>query len=324
MAKYKVIFDTDPGIDDMMAIFMMAGHPDIDILAFTTTFGNASVDTTTRNAMYLSALIAPVLGYEVPVYRGVDKPFMFDNAPNFADFVHGTDGLGDAGVPIPAYKTPDTHMGAAEYIVKTVRQHPHEISLVAVGPLGNVALAMLLEPNLPTLCKNICIMGGSFYHKGNITPAAEANTYNSPHESDIVFGGKWGDGSGVAGLDVTYSAPFSQNYLETLATTSDLAQKMWHMGTFYMGFYKNICHDTALHCHDAFAVALITHPELFTTMHGPIRVVPDGISRGQTIIKAATSGDDMGNWNRPSINIAISIDRDGFRTLFADCIKRLS
>ena len=322
MTKYKVIFDTDPGVDDMMALFMMAGHADIDIVALTTTYGNASIETTTRNALFLADMLTLVLGQKIPVYQGVHKPIMYDNDPNYADFVHGVDGLGDTGMNIPSY-TPETHITAAEYIVKTVRDNPHEITLVAVGPLGNVSLAMMLDPQLPALCKDIFIMGCSFYHPGNITPSAEANTYNSPHETDIVFGGNWSNTSGVVGLDVTCSVPLSQSYLKDLTSTGILGQKMWDMAKFYLKFYETVYHEKSLHCHDAFAVAMMTNPEIFTTKAGAIRVVTDGISRGQTVITDPTSGDKNGDWNRPKINVAIDVDGDAFRKLFANCIRRL-
>lgn len=320
MATHKIIFDTDPGIDDAMAIFMMAGHPDIDILAFTTTYGNTSVAKTTRNAQYLSDVIAPVVGKKIPVYQGVHKPMMFDNPPEYAEFVHGGDGLGNVGMPY--YTPPDTDITAAEYIVKTVRQNPHEITLVAVGPLGNIAMAMHLDPELPKLCKDLYIMGGSFYKQGNITPTAEANIYNSPHESDMVFGADWDNNSAVAGLDITMSAPMTAEYLQDLSTANDIANLMYRMTDFYIKFYASCYNKHALHCHDAFAVVLMTNPEIFETLSAPVRVATDGLCRGQTIPCDRNFG-NITDWNRPPINIGIGVAADAFRDIFADCIRRL-
>ena len=322
MAKHKIIFDTDPGIDDAMAIFMMAGHPDIDILAFTTTYGNTSVEKTTRNAQYLAHIIAPVVGKKIPVYKGVHKPMLFDNPPKYAEFVHGEDGLGNVGVP--EYTPPNTHITAPEYIVKTVRQNPHEITLVAVGPLGNIAMAMHLDPEVPKLCKNLYIMGGSFYTKGNITPVAEANIYNSPHESHMVFGGSWGQGSAVAGLDITVKAPMTNTYLQDLSTANALASTLYQMSNFYMHFYtqRHAAQELYCHCHDVFAVIMMTHPEIFKTISAPVRVATDGICRGQTV-PYDDNFSHITDLNRPPIKIGIGVDAVALRDIFADCIGRL-
>ena len=322
MAKHKVIFDTDPGVDDAMAILMMAGHPDIDIVALTTSFGNVSTDIATRNAVYLADMIAPAVGKIVPVYKGVHKPFMFDNTDGYAEFVHGKGGLG--GLPVPDMDIPNHGLTAAEFIVKTVRENPGEITLVPVAPLGNIALAMMLEPELPKLCKDIFIMGGAFYVPGNISPTAEANIYNDPHAADMVFDGDWADSSGVAGLDITSITTLSREAIETMGESGTLAQWMADCSDFYINFYaskrlgkQEVC------CHDAVAVAMMTNPELFETITGPVRVGTDGMLRGQTVMDNGRNDHAGQYWNRPSIQAGVKIDTDGFCELYTECIKRL-
>ena len=322
-AQHKVIFDTDPGVDDAMAILMMAGHPDIDIVAFTTSFGNVSTGMATRNGVYLSDMIAPVVGKTIPVYKGVHKPFMYNTTDGYAEFVHGKGGLG--GLPVPDLNIPNHGLTAAEFIVKTVRENPGEITLVPVAPLGNIALAMMLEPELPKLCKDIFIMGGSFYAGGNTTPIAEANIYNDPHAADMVFAGDWADNSAVAGLDITYSTPMSRGYIENLGETGTLAGWMADCADFYIDFYASVFDgEQAVHCHDAVAVGMMTNPELFETISGAVRVQTDGMLRGQTVMDNHGKDHAGEHWNRPSIQAGVKIDADGFRDLFADCIKRLS
>ena len=322
MAKHKVIFDTDPGVDDAMAILMMAGHPDIDIVGLTTSFGNVSTEIATRNALYLSEMIAPAVGKTVPVYHGVHKPFLYNTVDGYAEFVHGEGGLG--GLPVPDMDMPHNDLSAAEFIVKTVRENVGEITLVPVAPLGNIALAMMLEPELPKMCKNIFIMGGAFYASGNVTPSAEANIYNDPHAADMVFAGDWGEYSAVAGLDITHITTLSRETIEQLGGTGTLAQWMADCADFYINFYASKrLGKQEMCCHDAVAVAMMTNPELFETISGAVRVQTDGILRGQTVMDNNGNDHQGENWNRPAIQAGVKIDADGFRELFIDCIKRL-
>lgn len=322
MAKHKVIFDTDPGVDDAMAILMMAGHPDIDIVALTTSFGNVSVDTATKNALYISQMIAPFVGKEIPVYKGVGKPLLYDVDEGYAEFVHGQGGLG--GLPVPDLPHPTADLSAAEFIVQTVRENPGEITLVPVAPIGNIALAMALEPDLPNLCKDLFIMGGSFYGGGNITPVAEANIYNDPHAAHMVFGGKWAETSAVAGLDITYGTPMTRDWVNELGKANDTARWMADCADFYMTFYKSDRGVDGVFCHDAIAVAMMTNPELFECIRGTVTVVTDGMARGQTLIDEH-SQDRAGYWNtRTPIQAGVKMDGDGFLDVFADCIKRLA
>ncbi len=322
MAQYKVIFDTDPGVDDAMAILMMAGHPDIDILGFTTTFGNVSVKTATKNARYLSQMIAPFVGKNIPVYKGVCKPFMYETTEGYAEFVHGDGGMG--GLFVPEVDTPYETISGAEYIIESVRQSPHQISLIAVGPLGNIALAMMLEPNLPKLCKNIFIMGGSFFRQGNISPSAEANIYNDPHAADMVFGGDWHESSAIAGLDITYSAPMHRTWIEDLSTANPMAKWMAECADFYMKIYEQGLGVDGVFCHDAIAVAMMTNPEMFECVQGTIRVATDDMSRGNTIMRLNDTVPNAYWQNRTPMQAGVKIDADGFLSLYADCIKRLT
>ena len=306
--KHKIIFDVDPGVDDALAILMAAGHPDIELLGLTTSYGNVSVDTATKNANYIAHLIAPYTKEKIPVYRGISKPLLYDNTKDFAEFVHGKGGLGGLTIPdLPHIKHDIT---AAQFIVQTVKEYPQEVTLVAVAPIGNVALAMLLEPELPKLCKAIYIMGCSFYRNGNISPVAEANTYNSPHASDIVFGGRWSDESTITPLDVTYSTYFSDEWMEELSKCNRLAKWSYDISRFYAKFYHSVDNSVkGVFAHDAYAIAAMTNPELFTYVSGGVRVVTEGMCRGQSIIDANNQDQEGKYWRqRPCIKAAMSID----------------
>ena len=143
--KHKVIFDTDPGVDDAIALYFALAHPDIELLGITTTFGNVSVQQASANALYLTR----IAGHRIPIAQGIQFPLQ--KVPGkHPDFVHGNDGLGNLHnrIVVGGQTEPES---AAEFIVKMARQFPGEISLVGVGPMGNLALALKLEPLLPQL-----------------------------------------------------------------------------------------------------------------------------------------------------------------------------
>ena len=148
----KIILDTDPGIDDAMAIFFAMSSPALEVLGLTTTFGNVSVDMATDNALRL----VEMMGASTPVAQGEAEPLV-QNLPPYPDFVHGADGFGNVYLPAPKGQAVDAT--AAEFIVKTVLENPNEVTLVAIGPLGNLARALELEPRIAKLAKKVVIMG---------------------------------------------------------------------------------------------------------------------------------------------------------------------
>ena len=191
----KLLIDTDPGIDDAMAIFYALESPELEVVGLTTVFGNADTDVTTRNAL---SLLEIAQRSDIPVAAGAVKPLAMDyRGP--AAFVHGPDGQGGVNLPAPA--TAPLAVDAAHFIIDTVMSSPGQITLVPLGPLTNVALAMLLEPRLTQQVAEIVLMGGAAFVGGNASPAGEANILNDPEAADIVFGAECP--IVMAGLDVT-------------------------------------------------------------------------------------------------------------------------
>jgi len=172
---YKVIFDTDPGVDDAMALYFALAHPDIDVIGITTTFGNVAVEQAAVNALYLTALV----GVTIPVTQGIAAPLTLP-PPVPPAHVHGADGLGNLPARLPVQATLDPR-SSARFIVDMARAQPGEITLVAVGPLGNLALALAIEPRLPHLLREVILMGGTVLEPGNVSAVAEANIANDPH-----------------------------------------------------------------------------------------------------------------------------------------------
>ncbi|HEY2507816.1 MAG TPA: nucleoside hydrolase [Streptosporangiaceae bacterium] len=208
----KIILDCDPGVDDALAIVFAVGSPEIELLGVTTVAGNVGLDKTTGNALRLREF----LGAGWPVTAGSAVPLL--RPPMHGEDVHGASGLGRAVLP-PAQAGPQTGHGV-DFIIDMVLSAPGEITLVATGPLTNVALALRREPRLPSLVRDFVIMGGSSA-RGNVTPAAEFNIAVDPDAAAIVFSAGWT--VTMIGLDVTLQARANQAIRDRLATLGRLA-----------------------------------------------------------------------------------------------------
>ncbi len=192
----KIILDCDPGIDDALAIAFAVGSPDIDLRGITTVAGNVGLDLTTSNAQRVSEFVG-ALG--VPVTPGSPAPLL--RPPMDARHVHGDTGLGGALLPPPRSRPAGGH--AIDYIIETIGADRGQITLVATGPLTNIALAVHRQPKLVSQVKDFVIMGGSS-GRGNVTPAAEFNIAADPEAAAIVFRAGWT--VTMVGLDVTLQA----------------------------------------------------------------------------------------------------------------------
>src|SRR5215469_1514400 len=191
-----IILDCDPGIDDALAIAYAAGHPAIELAGITTVAGNVGLAKTTANALAVASFIGSP---GVPVTAGCAAPLLSQSRE--AGHVHVESGLGGAVLPAPGRQAADGH--AVDFIVSAIAAAPGEITLVATGPLTNIALALRREPRLAQWVRDFVIMGGSA-GRGNVTPAAEFNIWADPEAAAIVFGAGWT--VRMIGLDVTMRA----------------------------------------------------------------------------------------------------------------------
>jgi inosine-uridine nucleoside N-ribohydrolase len=307
--SHKVIFDTDPGVDDAMALYFALAHQDIDIIGVTTTFGNVTVPQATANALYLTRLA----GYEIPVAEGGAAPLM-KAAGKPPGFIHGDDGLGN--LPSRFSHTAQAEaISAAEFIVKMARQHPGEITLVAVGPLINLGLALKMEPQLPQLIKQVVLMAGTVVEPGNVSPVAEANVWNDPHAADLVFTAGWN--LAMVGLDVTHRVVMTASYFSGLAQHHQQHPAMAtlsHAVSFYSDFYQQARPDLghACYCHDILAFVYLVAPQLFQTQDGRVRVQLDGLANGQTMMDRHAGGlvYAQPGWeaHRPDTRVCLQVD----------------
>lgn len=281
-ARHKLILDCDPGVDDAMALYFALAHPDVDLLGITTTFGNVTVAQATRNALHLCTLA----GRQLPVCTGVGTPLR--KAPRQPDpAIHGADGLGNLAQR-PSSVLGADERSAARFMVELAQAHPGEVSLVAIGPLGNLAQALRLEPHLPTLLRQVIVMGGSISAPGNVSPVAESNIWHDPHAADIVLTA--GFRLTLVGLDVTHRVRLPLALFERLATRHKhpATDALLHAVRFYVAFYSRIEPELAAlpgcYGHDVLAMMYLVQPGLFSTQAGRLRVATEGLAEGQTIM----------------------------------------
>jgi inosine-uridine nucleoside N-ribohydrolase len=311
----RVIFDTDPGVDDAMALAFLAAHPDVEVAAITSVFGNAAVDITTRNALYL----AQRFGVNAPVYAGAADPLAQSRLASPA-FVHGHDGLGDVGVadsfsaePAPGF--------AADRIVEIIRANPGEITLLAVGPLTNLALALQADPTIARDVAEVVIMGGVFREPGNVSPVAEANIRCDPHAADVVFGAAWP--VTAVGLDVTHQTTLATHQAKSLADASPAGAFLWEISRSYEALYQERNGFPGCALHDVTAAICVVRPDLFQVSRGPIRAVADGIAVGQTIQKLESAQYPPTSWDeRPSQSACIGVEAEAVVSLYRQTLAR--
>ena len=313
----KVIFDTDIGIDDAMALLFLHYSPDVELKAIVSGFGNADIGTTTRNALY----IAEQFGINAPGYLGAGEPTGDRLGDGYPDFVHGSNGLGEIEISEPTSQIAD--LAGPDAIVEVVKKNPGEISIVAVGRLTNLALSLDICPELPELVKEVVIMGGAFGyngHSGNVSPVAEANIAGDPQAADKVFTS--GLPLTIVGLDVTQETIANDRFFETLKENSGGAGDfIYRISRFYLDFHERITGAHSCPVHDSSAVAFLLNPDLYRTKVAVVRVVTEGIAIGQTI--AGDPGADYASsaWkNRPDCRICTGVDADMVLELYAETL----
>jgi len=296
----KIIIDTDPGIDDAMAIFYAGLSPKLDLVGMTAVFGNVTVEIATRNAMVL----AEVLKQDIPVAKGAETPLV--QVPNrVSDHVHGVEGFGD--MPAQTPKATALDVPAHEYLCQMINDHPGEIILCPVGPLTNIALALRHDPSITTKVKSVVIMGGGLYSGGNVTDYAEANIWNDPHAADEVFAADWD--VTMIGLDVTQKVVCPHSDFEALKIDAPVIGEFLSQATdFYIKFYKEVVGIDGCQMHDPITVVAAIFPEMFRYEHHPLEVCLTSDKIGETRISNST--------NRRPVKVAVDVDIDTVKAEF--------
>ena len=299
----KVIFDTDPGVDDAFALLYALSHPKIEVIGITTVFGNVPVDIATNNALILSEKS----GLNTPVYTGASKP-QERTVNNFPNFIHGNDGFGN--INHSKSKLTKSNIDAENFIIQSVLNYPGQLNIIAIGPLTNIANSLKKKPSIAKAIKSVTLMGGSWMAGGNITPVAEANIYNDPEAADTVFNS--GLPITMVGLDVTHKVFLSDSDISKLSLLGNHSGKfLKKISNFYINFYRETRNMDGCFFHDATSVIAFTNPELFEFKKGKVFVSKDDLTRGQTVVfDSHTEHETLPADDRKNINITIDVNSE--------------
>lgn len=250
----KIILDTDPGIDDALAILLALASPEVELVGMSVVHGNCSVDQALKNGLAVLELGG---GGSVPVARGCELPLVQPSL--LAPETHGDTGLGYAHPPEARAKAIPQH--SVDWLIETILAAPGEYTLVCIGPLTNVAIAMRKEPKIIPAIKELVIMGAAIRHPGNTTPLAEFNVYVDPHAAHIVY--HCGAPITLVPLDVTYQCVFTHADGERLQqTASPIMTFIADATRFYMEFHDEYQQIDGCVINDPLALALTFAPEL--------------------------------------------------------------
>lgn len=297
MQKIPVVIDTDPGIDDFFALMLARSAPSLDVRAITAVAGNQTLDRTSENAL----AIACRLGFHCPVAKGADKPL---NIPlETAGYIHGENGLGNVILDKPDRVFSTEY--AWDVLYREAVANEGRLEIIALGPLTNIAIALLKYPKLSKIVKRIVLMGGST-EIGNKTPYGEFNMAADPLAANIVFH------SGVplvmVGLNVTMLTSFNQGDLACItksdAPIADVCRKLI---AFLLKAYKKATGKDAVALHDVIAVAYVIKPEVLTCRDFYVAIeTRSGLNQGRTVVDMEHVKKDCAD----NCSVALTVDRD--------------
>lgn len=308
----RIVIDTDPGQDDAVAILVALASPELDVAAITTVAGNVPLALTSRNALAMVELAGRT---DVPVYAGCERPMVRELVT--AEYVHGPTGIDGAELP-----EPDTPLGeghAVDALVALLEAaEPGTVTICTLGPLSNLAVALVRHPAIAGRIREIVMMGGGFFEGGNTTPAAEFNMYVDPHAAHVVFT------SGVPitmmPLDVTHQALTSKSRIERLRS---LGTRAGDAVAGMLDFFDR--HDEAKYgtdggpLHDPCVIAYLLQPQLFSGRRCHVAIEHHSeLTMGMTVV------DWWGVTGRePNALVMRNVDADGFFDLVVDRIGRI-
>ncbi|KAM1089609.1 hypothetical protein TB2_017024 [Malus domestica] len=300
----KIIIDTDPGIDDAMAIFVALQSPEVQVIGITTIYGNVYTTLATRNALHLLEVAGRT---DIPVAEGSHVTITKGTKLRIADFVHGVDGLGNQNFPPPKGKP--IEQSAAAFLVEQASLYPGKVTVVALGPLTNIALATQLDPAFAKNIGQIILLGGAFAVNGNVNPAAEANIFGDPDAADMVF--TCGADILAMGINVTHQVVLTDADRETLAMSNGkFAQYLCKILDVYFSYHHDAYSTKGVYLHDPAVLVAAVNPSLFTYMEGVVRVQTNGITRGLTILynKQKRFGEVTEWCDKPTVKVAVTVD----------------
>ncbi len=312
MNPKHILFDTDPGIDDALAILLAIASPELQVDGISVINGNCSVDNGVTNAL---AVLELAKANHIPVARGFELPLVQPSL--LAPETHGNTGLGYAKLPAPKTKPVAQH--SVDFLIEKILSAPGEITLVCIGPLTNVAVAIRKEPRIIQAVKDVIIMGGAIRHQGNTTPVAEFNVYVDPHASHMVYHSEMP--TTLVPLDVTYQCILTPDDVRRLQKIkSPIPQFVADSTRFYMEFHDEFQKIEGCVINDPLALALTFVPELCDYEEHYVDVdISGGVSMGNTY------ADFYKMTNKPAnMKVALGVRARDFVELFLERMEQLS
>jgi purine nucleosidase/pyrimidine-specific ribonucleoside hydrolase len=310
MNAQPVVLDCDPGHDDALALLLAAGDPRLRLLGVTTVAGNQTLDKTTRNALKILALAGVD---DVPVAAGCDRPLVGEL--KVAEDIHGSSGLDGPDLDGPVGAALDVH--GVELMRRLIAESPEPVTLIATGPLTNVALLLSSHPEVTPNLRRIVFMGGST-ERGNSTPYGEFNIVTDPEAADVVL--RSGLPTTMIGLNVTHQAPATTEIIaEFRQMGTRLGTVCADLMTFFAGTYLREFGFEHPPVHDPIAVAAVLDPSIVRTVPAPVAVELTGThTRGATVVDLhARTGRD------PNADVAVGLEVDAFWKLLMTAVRGL-
>lgn len=317
----RVIIDTDPGIDDALALLLALQTPDLEVAAITTVSGNVPVDRATRNVMTILSLLPEKQC--LPVAEGAAKPMK--KAPVYATHVHGEDGLGGlerfrSEDGSPRYQPLDRVLSkrdAADEILHQIAVSSEPVTVIPIGPLTNIAAAIERDKTAMAKAKGIVLMGGAIGVSGNVTPAAEFNIFVDPHAAKIVFDA--GIPLTIIGLDVTQQVALHKERLEKAIAPQGtvISQFICDCTSEYFNFAQKLLGESRLLLHDPLAIGAVIDPTLVATelLHVAVETAGE-VTEGMTLADRRPFKSD---WKKPpNAEVCLGVDGDRFVSFFIE------
>ena len=312
----RVIIDADPGIDDTAAILLALASPELQVFAVTTIYGNSSVEACTANArMVLAAAGRP----DIPVFEGAGKPLLRPANEGWASHIHGDDGLGGTIPSLEGQSLEPLAMGkhAALAIIETVMAAPGDVTVLALGRMTNVALALSLEPRMAAEVKEIVVMGGAVTVPGNVSGVATANLHEDPESASIVY--RSGAPIVQVGLDVCNRVTVTPSQLEAISNAGSPSTRLLSDATAFLreAYIRTgrVGPDEGIRYNDMPAVGYAIDPGLFTTRPAHVEIETHSeLTKGQTVA----------DWNaaEPNARICLEVDSTSLTAMLTERLCR--
>jgi purine nucleosidase len=303
-----VLIDTDPGIDDALALILALRSPELEVRGITTVHGNVPVDRATRNAFRILDLVGR---RDIPVAQGATVPLLRELRT--AEVVHGSDGLADL-VTTEVDVAPHAVAGP-EFLVRTLEEADRPLTIITLGPMTNVAIALAFAPQIVERIERVVAMGGAVRSEGNATPAAEFNILVDPEAAAIVL--RSGAPVTLVPLDATMKAVFPAAWSEQLVRSDDPVERLaGGLGNHVTGVYRQYYGIDGFALHDPLAVAVAADPSLVEGRDLWVTVdTGEGLTAGKTF---ADFWHIPEPWGEPNARVALDVDAERFLRLFCE------